>query len=83
MERLSAASPNLIFLCILFFICLGYSNTLYSPLVLDDLATFIENSKVYVESFSIESFKQLSSTEFGLTRFIPILTFAVDHLIIL
>jgi len=79
--RITSLSPHVLFLFVLCFICLSYSNTLYSPLVLDDKATFIDEPKVYIDNFSLESLQKLSSTRFGLGRLIPLLTFAIDHMI--
>ena len=56
----------------------AYSNTFYSPLVLDDFHSFIEEPKVYVSLSNFESFQELSKTKFGISRFIPMLTFALD-----
>lgn len=60
-------------------VALSYSNTLHSPFVLDDFHTFVENPAVHVPDFSLSSLKKLSTTVFGITRFVPILTFAVDY----
>ncbi len=79
LEKISNVSPHAVFIFVLLFICLSYSNTIYSPPVLDDWQTFIEETKVYVDDFSFASLKQLSSTRFGIGRFIPMLTFAADH----
>jgi tetratricopeptide (TPR) repeat protein len=60
-------------------ISISYANTLYSPFVLDDMHSFIEEPNVYVKDFSYESFSKLSSTVFGKARFIPLATFSINH----
>ena len=64
---------------LLFLIAISYANTLYSPFVLDDMHSFIEEPNVYVRDFSYESFSKLSSTYFGKARLIPLLTFSINH----
>jgi len=71
--------PIFTVLILLFFVALSYSNTLYSPFVLDDKHTFIEEPNVYLHDFSFESISKLSATKFGKARFIPIATFAINH----
>lgn len=66
---------------IIFFICISYSNSIYSPFILDDFHSFINNQNLYINNISIDSLEQLSKTEFGVNRLIPLLTFALDHLI--
>lgn len=63
----------------LFLAVLSYINTLDSPLVLDDRNSFIETSLVYLPDFSLESLKKLTTTRFGISRLVPILTFALNH----
>lgn len=73
--------PRIALLALLLFTGLSYSNTLHSPPVFDDLATFIYNRDVYLDNFSLDSLAQIHSGRFGQHRFIPMLSFAVDHLI--
>lgn len=56
----------------------AYSNTFYSPLVLDDFHSFVEESKVHVSLSNYESLQEITKTKFGISRFIPMLTFALD-----
>ncbi|MEN8135692.1 MAG: tetratricopeptide repeat protein [Thermodesulfobacteriota bacterium] len=70
---------HLLLLLVLLFIGLLYSNTLNSPPVLDDRATFIDNPAVYIDTLSFASLKQVQAGRFGRTRFIPMLSFAVDQ----
>jgi tetratricopeptide (TPR) repeat protein len=79
MERLSKI-PVWIYLClILLLVCLSYINTLYSPFVLDDFHSFVENPNVYAQDISFASLQELSSTVFGKARLIPLISFAVDN----
>ena len=71
--------PRLIVPLLLFLIAISYANTLYSPFVLDDIHSFIEEPNVYVRDFSYDSFSKLSSTVFGKARLIPIATFSLNH----
>jgi tetratricopeptide (TPR) repeat protein len=56
----------------------AYSNSFYSPLVLDDFHSFVEEPKVHVSLLDYESLRELTKTKFGISRFIPMLTFALD-----
>ena len=71
--------PLIIVPLLLFLIGISYANTLYSPFVLDDIHSFIEEPNVYMRDFSYESFSKLSSTFFGKARLIPIATFSINH----
>lgn len=77
--RLLAAKPATLLIVLLLMIFIAYANTLTSPPVLDDILTFLENSKVHLRDFSFASIKQLTATEFGIARFIPMLTFAINN----
>ena len=68
-------------LFVFLFIGLSYSNTLYSPPVLDDRSAFINNHSVYIDNLSWASLSQIHGGQFGRHRFIPMLSFAVDHLL--
>ncbi len=63
----------------IFIIFAAYSNTFTSPPCLDDFHSFIFEKKLYLEDFSLSSILALADTEFGLTRFIPMATFALNH----
>ena len=71
--------PFLIIPLLLLLISISYANTLYSPFVLDDMHSFLEEPNVYVKDFSYESFGKLSNTIFGKARLIPLATFALNH----
>jgi tetratricopeptide (TPR) repeat protein len=47
---------------------------------LDDRAAFIDNPAVYIDNLSFTSLSQIKAGQFGQTRFIPMLSFAIDHL---
>lgn len=57
----------------------AYCNTLYCPPVLDDFHSFILEQNVYLKDISISSLVSISKTKFGWERWIPMLTFAIDH----
>lgn len=59
---------------------LSYSNTLNSPLVLDDRHSFIDTSAVYISELSLESVSKVLHSSFGVSRLIPELTFAINHM---
>jgi hypothetical protein len=71
--------PRVTVTLLLFLVALSYANTLYSPFVLDDKHSFIEEPNVYLQDFSSESISKLSKTSFGKARLIPIATFAINH----
>ncbi|MFC1826327.1 hypothetical protein ACFLZQ_00140 [Thermodesulfobacteriota bacterium] len=71
--------PFVIVPLLLFLVAISYANTLYSPFVLDDIHSFIEEPNVFVRDFSFDSFSKLSSTVFGKARLIPLATFSVNH----
>ncbi len=80
-SRQGDSFPFLLLAAILLLVTLTYSNTIYSPPILDGPAAFINNPTVYIDNLSFDSLKQIYSGPFGRTRFIPMLSFAVDHLI--
>jgi len=65
---------------IMIAIMTSYANTIYSPFVLDDFHSFIDDPNVYLKHFSLNEFERLSETTFGIKRLIPIATFAIDHI---
>ena len=56
----------------------AYSNALYVPFVLDDLHSFVKEPKVLGFTFDLIGFKNLVSSMFGVTRFLPMFTFVLD-----
>ncbi len=63
--------------CVLLLV--SYSNTLYSPPVLDDFHSFVRNPSVHVDSLSLQRLKELTETQFGIWRTLPMITFAFDY----
>jgi len=57
----------------------AYSNTFFSPPVLDDFHSFIAEPNVYFSTFSLNSLEKIGQTKFGISRFIPMFTFALNH----
>ncbi len=78
-DKFLAVSPGRFLLAILLLVCASYSNTLYSPLVLDDMHSFVEEPSIYLDDFSLQSLSELANTRFGKARFVPLLSFAVNH----
>ena len=70
-------------LALCFFIGLmilsSYSNTFTSPPYLDDFKSFIYPKDLYPQSLSIRALLELSKTPFGWTRFLPVVTLALNH----
>jgi tetratricopeptide (TPR) repeat protein len=66
-------------LLLIILTALSYSNTLHSPLVLDDFHTFIDDPAVKIRDVSLSSLEKLRATKFGRSRLVPIITFAVDN----
>ena len=66
------------FVTVVLMILAAYSNTLYSPPVLDDFHSFIDEPLTKVQTWSMESIITLGQTKFGFFRWIPMTTFAWD-----
>ena len=79
MKRLPINKTALLFCFLLFLVCISYSNTLYSPFVLDDYSAFVDNKNLYLEDISLKSLSRLLRTRFGAARVIPLASFALDH----
>lgn len=73
------ASPLVFFVILFILILSAYCNTFHSPPVLDDYHSFIEDETVYIKDLSLSSLISLSDTKFGWSRWIPMITFALDH----
>lgn len=58
----------------------SYSNTFNSPPILDDFHTFVDVSTVHIKHLTVSNLVSLSKTTFGWTRWIPMITFALDFL---
>jgi protein O-mannosyl-transferase len=70
--------PVLFLFVIGMLIITAYSNTLYSPPILDDFHSFVFEQNVHIKDLSISSLSSISQTKFGWERWIPMLTFAID-----
>ena len=64
---------------LLLIVLISYSNTFNSPPVLDDFHSFVRNAPVHIDSLSLQNIQQLSNTQFGISRFIPMVTFGWDY----
>ncbi len=60
------------------FILSAYSNSLFVPFTLDDTHSFVIEPKVLNFTFSLPAFIDLAKTKFGIARFLPMVTFALD-----
>lgn len=60
------------------FILSSYSNSLFAPFTLDDTHSFVIEPKVLNFTFSLPGFIALAKTKFGLARYLPMVTFALD-----
>ena len=79
MKKTKINRSYLLFCFLLFFVAVSYSNTLYSPFILDDFSAFINNKDLYLKDFTFESLAGLAHTRFGLARVIPIASFSLNH----
>jgi hypothetical protein len=81
MNKKGINKSYLLFCFLLFLVAISYSNTLYSPFILDDYSAFINNKNLYLEDFTFASLAKLAKTRFGYARIIPIGSFALNHYI--
>ncbi len=68
-----------LFFFIVLMILSAYSNTFNSPPYLDDFHTFINAKDSYLHSLSLSAILALSKTQCGWTRFLPMVTFGLNH----
>jgi len=80
-NRPTLALIFILFVVLFFSIIISYSNSVYSPFVLDDYHSFISDPRAYVHNVSLHSLLELKNTTFGYSRIIPQITFAIDHLL--
>ena len=71
--------PYFLAFLIVLMISSSYSNTFTSPPYLDDFHSFIYEEALYLHSISFSSLLSLSHSEFGWARFLPTITFALNH----
>ncbi|MCF6290499.1 MAG: tetratricopeptide repeat protein [Desulfobacterales bacterium] len=79
MNRINGIKPRYFLYGLLLLVFAAYANTLFSPPVLDDFTAFVENPALEVEDFSCQSLQKIAGGRFGITRFLPQLSFAVDR----
>ena len=73
------ALPYILAFFIVLMIFSAYSNTFTSPPYLDDFHSFIYEKALYLDSVSVSGILSLSQTKFGWTRFLPMVTLALNH----
>ncbi|MGC9197063.1 MAG: hypothetical protein ACP5IL_16685, partial [Syntrophobacteraceae bacterium] len=73
------AVPWLLVFFIVLMIISAYSNTLSSPPYLDDAHSFIDVKAFYPHCLSLASLLAIARTPFGWGRFLPDVTFALNH----
>ena len=78
-NRARKALPYILAFFIALMIFSSYSNTFTSPPFLDDFHSFIYDKALYLDSVSVSSILSLSQSKFGLTRFLPVITLALNH----
>lgn len=71
--------PAAAFILLLVLLFAAYCNTFYSPPILDDFHSFIYQEDVYVKEWSSAALGRLSQTVFGSARWIPMISFSLDH----
>ncbi len=77
--RAKKALPYILAFLIVLMIFSAYSNTFTSPPYLDDFHSFIYEKALYLDHISVSSLLSLSQTMFGRTRFLPVVTLALNH----
>lgn len=73
------AVPGILVLLVVMMIISAYSNTLSSPPYLDDSNSFIDIKAFYPGSLSLASLLAIARTPFGWRRFLPDVTFTLNH----
>lgn len=66
-------------LLVLLMVFSAYSNTFNSPPYLDDFHSFIYEKDLYPNSISVSSILGLAGSKFGLTRYLPVVTLALNN----
>jgi len=61
-----------------FLFVAAYSNTLESPFILDDFHSFVMDPDVHVQNWSWDTIWSLSKTKFGICRWLPMISLAMD-----
>jgi len=71
--------PYIIAATVILMILSAYSNTFTSPPFLDDFHSFIYEKALYLDSVSVSSILALSQSNFGWSRFLPVVTLALNR----
>ncbi|MGA2227126.1 MAG: tetratricopeptide repeat protein, partial [Syntrophobacteraceae bacterium] len=77
--RVKKALPYILPFFAVLMIFSAYLNTFTSPPYLDDFQSFIFEKALYLPSVSISSILSLFQSKFGWTRFLPVVTLALNH----
>ncbi len=77
--RSKKALPYILAFFVVLMIFSAYLNTFTSPPYLDDFHSFIFEKALYLPSVSISSILSLFQSKFGWTRFLPVVTLALNH----
>ena len=77
--RTRKALPYILAFFIVLMLFSSYLNTFTSPPYLDDFQSFIYEKALYLPSISLSSILSLCQSKFGLTRFLPVVTLALNH----
>jgi protein O-mannosyl-transferase len=77
--RARKALPHIVAFFAVLMIFSAYLNTFTSPPYLDDFQSFIYEKALYLPSISISSILSLFQSKFGWTRFLPVVTLALNH----
>ena len=78
-NRARKALPYILAFFIALMIFSSYLNTFTSPPYLDDFHSFIYEKSLYLPSISLSSILSLYQSKFGLTRFLPVVTLALNN----
>ncbi len=79
MRGRSALYKGLLLVLFVFIVFMAYSNTFTSPPHLDDFHSFIYDKTIYINDLSFSSILSLINSKFGIRRFIPVVTLALNH----
>jgi protein O-mannosyl-transferase len=80
-SRITRFYPVVSATLLLVMIFFAYSNTFFSPPILDDFHAIFQEQALRSGQWSVSNFLLLSQTKFGLRRWIPMLTFSWDTIL--
>ncbi len=78
-QRFPDLSPRILLFLLLVVVAAAYSNSIYSPFVLDDDHSFAQNPLLGTADHALPPLEQIGQSQFGVGRFMPMLTFAIDR----